>query len=296
MRTDLLASRLAAIRAHVERRRSVYFALFFTLFIGGLAWSFAELGPKPDWTFGAFMLLDLLVLAPMGVAAAAFNLQSCAALFQKKAPLRDAFGVTAAGVIGDLAPLPAGYVARGAFLSRLGLTFRQAGAVLFASTLTGLAIASGAVAVMFIAKPVLFSSLLAFALASLMGSAMWMSGRPGAQAMGPFLLLKAAGFLVLILRLGIAMRAIGVDAGLADLSLLVFASMAGGLAPITPGGLGLREGLAAALAAANGFSPAAAFLALCLCRISGAASCALILAAREGLKMRERRRASGNAS
>lgn len=292
-----IASKAEPLRAHLERRRAAYFSVFFVLFLAGVAFSLSALQVKLSWVFAGWVALDFFVLAPAAVAAAASNLQASAALFGVKSQFGKAFAATAAGVVADLAPLPGGYLARGAVLVSAGIKLKHCGAALFVSSMIGLALAAGAAAGVFWEKTLIATSLVALTGLIVGVCGLWCMRRPQPASIAPFILSKTFGYVLLLLRVEIAMRAIGCDAALSDIILLVFASMAGGFAPLTPGGLGLREGLAAAMAAANGFSPAAAFLAMSVMRMVASASCALYLGLREARRALRRDRAIGsNAS
>ncbi|NBC21595.1 MAG: hypothetical protein GVY06_11225 [Alphaproteobacteria bacterium] len=93
--------------------------------------------------------------------------------------------------------------------------------------------------------------------------------------------LKLVMILLTLLRVGLCLAAIGVASDLSALSVLAVSGIVGSAVAVVPGGLGVREATAAALAPLGGLPPDAVFIALAIDRAAGLSQ-RLVLAASLG--------------
>jgi|GEM_PF-1243076 len=262
------------VRAHFDGRRQVYVLAFGTLFLGGLAISVSVLNLDLTARFAAWIVLDLIIFTPLAVLITALGLKNNANILKRDIRLREAFTATSAGVVAEVAPVPGGLVARGAALMSSGAKVGEAGAVLVANSVLGMAVAVVAASIAIWADQQLVSIVAGVVgTVAAAASVFWAVQRRSLRTGAIFAALKLAGWAVFIIRIKIALLAIGAMAGFDDLALFGVSGAFGSLASFAPGGLGLPEGLAAVFAAVNDFSPAAAFLAMAINRLVGLAFC-----------------------
>lgn len=266
-------------RSHFARRRRIYSFVFFLVFAIGLVFSIRNLDLKITHIGLALIGFDLVVGAPLAILTTSLNLKASAKIIGCHISLSSAYSATAAGVVAEVAPAPGGLIARGAALLTSGASLLQAGHALFVSSILGLGVAFLAAGAALLGRSIALASLLIFIGAgSLFACVIWARRRSSFAAAMAFLFTKVASWIVLTARIALALAALGVATDFSNIALFAFSGMFGGAVPIVPGGLGVREGLAAAFAAANDFSPSVAFMAMAINRFVGLAFCGVWIA------------------
>lgn len=245
------------------------------LFLAGSVWSIRELGvvwSDLDWTAGA---LALLLVAP-SIWFNALELQLCARAAGNSMPLAQALCYSNVATLSNLLPVPASAIVRGGALVKNGASLAASGQIVLAAGLIWLAMAAGISAAAIIPGS---GGLMAGAAAAgvAAGIAAWIARRSGIGVASGFVAVRVALLGLAVVRLHFCFAAIGVMLPPEDVAVYTVASILGSAAGIVPAGLGVSEGIAAALAVLAYASPAAAFLSIGLNRLLGLIGSAVVV-------------------
>lgn len=226
-----------------------------------LSWDQIALGP---------LLLILVLLGPLTLALASVTLQVTAWAVGRRIGFREGVAVSALGSIAELLPVPGGAMVRGAALLRAGARLAESTWVV---TLTaGLTFSMSAVAgsaPLVAGGSVVGYLFLAAGLAGTGVATGWIACRAGLRVALAMIVLRVGSLGLAVIRVSMAFAAISMAVGPIDAALFVIGTTLGQAVSIVPAGLGLGEGLAAALALLIDVPPAAAFVAVALNRILG---------------------------
>ncbi len=210
----------------------------------------------PPRTDGVRPLLLVIVALLLGPATSACNAAEYALTVRyagRRVRMLEAVRVAVLSTAANLLPIPGSVLVRAAGLRRLGASSPDTARVLLAasgmwlgatSILTGVGMVAGrvygaAAAVLIVA------GVAAVAVAHQVFGA---SRRPGAVGLTAALFgVEAATVAIGAFRLWLCMRALGYDTGVVKSTALTFASVLANAVGVFPGGLGLREALAAAI-------------------------------------------------
>jgi hypothetical protein len=258
----LLYRRLSASR----RARSAGLVIALLVFAGGLvfAWRAADLQ-----RLAAGPVVIIILMAPVSVAAAAWQLRALARALGVDPSWTQALRTTSLGTLSGLLPVSSGTMVRGGALIIWGGTVAGATrAMLFDAFLwLSLALAASGSAALALGHSLVGWALILGGLAaigpSLLAAGATVSNRIRAEvAMARVLSLVAE-----IVRLGAAFAALGITIHGLEAMILVAPGAVAGILFILPGGLGVQEGLTAMLAELVGLGAATAFLAAALNRV-----------------------------
>jgi len=272
-----LSRLVAGLRAWGNQHRRPILVLAVCAFVAGLVLSVIELDlPLSDIDYGLLLLICLVT--PASVILNANELQLCARFARVRLGLSDAAGITTAATVANLLPLPAGLIIRGGALVNGGASLLQAGGILVAAGLMWIALALSATAFALAERHAawLIPAVVGLAVTALI--AVWIARRSTAGLALGFVAVRLALLALLALRLWLAFAAIGAAVPFIETIYYSAAGVAGTVVMIVPAGLGVSEGLGAAMAAATGSSAAAAFLALGLNRVLGLAISGIVAA------------------
>ncbi len=296
-----LADRLLAIRRRLARpadprlRRAVLAAVLL-VFLGGALWSVRALSLEPRSLRWLPLAVVGLALVPLTALLNALEFKVSGLVLGQRVPLGEALRVVLAATAANLLPLPGAAIVRIGKLSGMGA--KASGAV--ASTMSmgfvwlGIAAAIAGGALLWLRSTPAALLFLAGAAASGAAAAALVRREVPEGGRRRRLLLMAAGVESLFVLLGalrIHLVLLGLGAAVTPAMALVL-NVSGALAStvgVFPGGLGLREGIAAALAPLVGLQPAHGFLSGALNRILGLAGSALLVAGLLLVPGRERR-------
>lgn len=210
-----------------------------------------------------YLALNLAILSPLLLIVAGLTLQITAKALDLDMPFRDALQTAAAANVAELLPLPGGAIVRGAALMRAGAGIADSGLIItLTSVLTlslTLIVSSGAVVLMGyqIGYVILAVGFLGAA------SVIWhLHRRVHSKVLIVMIAIRPVTISVSILRLWLSFAALGSSVTLVESALYTVASSLGSSVAIVPGGFGINESIAAALAALVNGSPAATFLAV----------------------------------
>lgn len=265
------------IHQRILRYRTAFMLAAVTLFLGGLATSFAA--ADLSWQSLALpqILLILLVLAPMTIALAALSLQITAAAVDRRVGFSNAFSATAIANIAELLPLPGGAMVRGAALVQAGAKLSESTRIIILTALLTLFMVIAVSGIpLALARPSVGYAVLVAGLVgsgfSLVPIALRAGTKLTAAMIGVRLLAMALG----VLRFVVAFGAIGAALDPVDAIVFVICAALASTVTLMPAGLGIAETLAATVALAVDISPAIAFMAVALNRVLGLTASALV--------------------
>jgi len=243
-------------------------ALIFTL---GLVLSIRLLPDQIALIAPLLLILIAIVGVPVRLAIATWELKLNAALIGASLRWAESVRTTLFASAANMLPLPGGPLVRAAALKLAGGTVISSGTVTALSGLAwlGLAFLAGGY---FVAanNPLVGGAFIATGGVALVGCT-WGLYR-SRQSPGLIVLLyaaKAAVIAINVVRMDWAFGSLGVETSVSQLTVFAIANVAGSLIAVAPGGLGIKEVVAAALAPLVGLDASTAFLAASLNRLVG---------------------------
>ncbi len=246
-----LADRVIATRS--GRARAVAYAVAVVLFVVTAVIGFASLPPSTDRARPALFVLVLLLAPLVSVMNAAEYALTARYAGVRVRPV-DAIAVAVLSTAANLAPVPGSVLVRAAALRRRGTGYRTAGGVVVAASVAWLSVTAvlGGLALLVLdgGRVVAGAALLTAGIAGISGAHRLAGGHRidgGRRLTGALLAVEAVTVAVGALRLFLCIRALGYDVDAVQATTLTFASVLASAAGVFPGGLGLREALAAAI-------------------------------------------------
>jgi len=246
----------------------------------GAAWAVASL----ELTWSDISLfhfaLNLLVLTPALLGAAALSLKVTSRAIGHDVPNALALQVVAAANVAELLPIPGGALVRGAALVKAGARVGEATRVVLLTALLslGLTLALSGMALGVLSDAFWFW-FAATALACVLVVLLLLSRHAALRYLMAMVAIRLVSLAVTVLRLVTASAMLGLDIGWIEAALYSAAPTVGAAVGIVPAGLGVNEAIAAGLATLITASPATAFLAVSLNRALGlAVGAGLVLA------------------
>ena len=237
------------------------------ILIGGVAYSVSRLNIGWADIETTPLLINLLFVQPAIVALAAITLRLSGLAVGSDIGLMPAARAVGYATFAEILPLPGGALVRGAALMRAGADLGRAARIVTVTALLSLAL------IVLVAASALYllgtPQALPLIVAGLIGTLVfaWRIHRTAG------LPLTAA---IIAIRLGtvaasgvsvyLALRTLSEPGTLIEALIVSVSGTLGSVVTIVPAGLGIGEGIAAALATLTGIAPAAAFLALALHR------------------------------
>ncbi|MBW2543205.1 MAG: flippase-like domain-containing protein [Deltaproteobacteria bacterium] len=217
-------------------------------------------------------------LAPLTLLCNALGLRASAQLVKKSKELRSALNVSTSATIANQLPLPAAFMMRVAAIKSTDTSLAESikatlfvsliwlACTLFAAAVAGYALGATAIAII-LALP---------AIIALVYANHRLKQKPG-RLFGKIALLGMALSAVDTFRVYACFCAMGIDVGLLECLYLTASSAFANAATFIPGGVGIREYLAAGLATATDIPPSQALLAATMNRITGLISAGIVL-------------------
>ncbi len=268
-----LRSRL--VRASPSTKRALVIAAWSIIAVGVLL-ALRKSPVLPSHYNWAYIAVLIAASAPLSLSCNAAGLIETAHILAKDYKFPSALLVVTTGTIANQLPIPASFAMRvgamratGAglfesFDATVSVSLIWLGSATCAASIAGYLLGANNTAVLL---------LLAAFSAYLYG--IWRLGKHSRHRFAKIALLGVALSLIEAARLFVGFRAIGIHASFIECILL---SAAGALAiTVVPGGLGIREFGAAALAAFTTVTPAQALIAATLSRIAGLLSAGILL-------------------
>jgi hypothetical protein len=254
--------RLSASR----RVRSAGLAFALLVFAGGLgfAWRATDLQHV-----AAGPVAIIVLMAPVSVAAAAWQLHALARALAVDPPWTQAFRITTLGTLSGLLPMSSGTLVRGGALVIWGGTVAGATrAMLFDAFLwISLALAASGLAALVLGHSLVGWVLLLGGVAAIGPALLAAKSTVSTRIRAEVALARVLSLVAEVIRLGAAFAALGFTIRGLEAMILVAPGAVAGVLFMLPGGLGIQEGLTAILAGLVGLSAATAFLAAALNRV-----------------------------
>jgi hypothetical protein len=261
-----LRERLHPHRANL--RRAALFIAFcgFTAALVWAAFSISDLWSR----IALFPLVLLLVIGvPVAIVLNAAEFRAMLEAAGASAPWRMALEVTIYTSAANMLPIPGGVITRLGGMRARGVGMKQGSwmVLLFAGVWAGAAFLLSGFAILLrnalLGAPFLATGavLLALSIVSLRRQNTHYS------LIGKILLIRIALQLVEMVRLMLALRALGIGLTLTDVAVFAIASFVGTAVSIVPAGLGVSEGVVALLSPIIGLNPATGFVAAAINRI-----------------------------
>lgn len=265
---------LAQLRQRFLAKRSwqvAGFVIATAIFVVGGSLAIANTPPVESVQWGVLIAVGV-VGVPLTIAMNVRRMQLSGAIIGISFSMREAFVITVASMASNVLPVPAGVMVRAIALKRAETSYGQVGSVTMATALLWLAGVSIVAAMCFWALSVQWLFLAcsvagfgAFLLAYIRVRAV---GARGSQIV-EMTVVQLAMVVVDTYRVFLVIGAIGVSVSYPQAGVLGLASFAGSAAGFAPGGLGVRELIAAGLGLVVGMSPAVAFVGTAVNRIVG---------------------------
>lgn len=281
-----------------ERARLVAVVVAFGLFLGAGIWAWVN-RPETDLTPNWWLLLLALALSAPGLLLKAAEYSTAARIIGQRPPLRDSVEISVVSSAANLLPIPGSFLVTIHALSEAGSSYGTALASTTAVSITWVGVTSvyGGMGVAAASGPLWVAAALAAAGGTLLVVAWRMiavqAGRHATPRLWARAVVVESAFVVnATARFWLILRAIGVSATVAQsVSLTIAATLANALA-FFPGGLGIREVIAAAISPLVSLEPEAGLLMAVLDRLMWLS----VLAVAATLVVGHRRRASRAAA
>lgn len=264
-----LASLVERTKAMVKAYRVLLLGLAAAIFAVGLAISVSRLELAfADISWG-FIALSALLFVPAAFLYGAINFMIMARGAGVEVTFASAFKTSCVAQFAEFLPVPGGAIVRGGALMKQGTGAASAAAHVTVNAVLWVACAAFAGGLSLgVENPIALTFALA-GMAGVLACSAWLTSRAGIAIALAALLMRMLGLIIAGARLFAAFAAIGFVVAWLDLYPFVFATIAGSAAAIAPGGLGISEAVAAALALLSTLPPEAAFLAVGLNRLIG---------------------------
>jgi len=283
-RTSRLLASVERVRSLSARHRRPLMLAATILFLVGLLWSVSSLHLRFGELRAIPALLLLLVFGPVSVAYGAFGLLLLASCGKVRLGFPRALRIDAYAQLAEALPVPGGAIVRTGALMQAGGKPLESSALVLASALLWIAIASAATgAVMLTIAEVPALALLLGGLTVAVATAWWLARRAGGRVMGLILLHRCAGLAINAARLKCAFAILAVALPLPRCLPFALATIAGSAASIAPAGLGVSESLGALVASSLSVAAPAAFLAVALNRLLALLSAGLFVLASQAV-------------
>ncbi|MEM7665730.1 MAG: hypothetical protein AAF250_07710 [Pseudomonadota bacterium] len=259
----------SAMKQAVRRYRGFIVALAAVLFVVGLAFSIDRLELALSDIDPFYIAISALIIIPVAFLYGALNLTVMARGAGIAIPFAKAFKVSCVAQFAEFLPIPGGALVRGGAMMQHGSGALSATTHVVVNALLWVACAAFAAAfALGWNEPVS----VAIGVAGIFGvvtCTAWLAARAGIAIAIVALAMRMAGLVIAGARIFAGFLAIGVAVKYLDLYPFVFAAILGSAAAIAPGGLGISEAVAAAIATLSTVPPEAAFVAVALNRLIG---------------------------
>ncbi|MEP0191484.1 MAG: lysylphosphatidylglycerol synthase domain-containing protein [Erythrobacter sp.] len=256
------------IREAIEKHRGAIMLFALAAFVAGIGISAQALDFEPnqiDWSAIAL----LIPAAFFSILYGAANMQLMARCAGVRISAVKSGKTASVAQFAEFLPIPGGALVRGEALLNEGVKAGQAAAHVLVNAVLWLGVGAAAAGWAIGTQTAIGTILLASGLVACLACVLWLVKNAGlALAMAAFGI-RLIGLVITALRLFIAFKAISMSVEFFESFPFAFANILGSASSLTPGGLGISETIAAALATITDINPAAAFIAVGLNRFIG---------------------------
>jgi uncharacterized membrane protein YbhN (UPF0104 family) len=244
-------------------------AIFLTI---GLAYSYSLYPDVLQNLHWQPITLIVVLVVPFSIGLSMVELKILAQLNHVRIPLLKALEITIIGSAANMLPLPGATIVRVAALKSLGSTlFRSTSSTILIGVIW-IAVAFGYAGVWMLGVATDYISLVFIAIGILVfiSSGLWWRKLDGSNYLFSWIsIIKLLMVFIESVGLYLCFNAMGVIADFSKVSGLAVAGVLGSAVSIVPAGLGVREGVSAALSPIVGLSAALGFMAAFMNRLIG---------------------------
>ena len=265
-----IASRLGRAKAFLRQYRLPIGVIATLIFITGVIWSITSLNIAIQDIRWLPILAIFAIMAPVMLIYGGIGLLLLARTLAVEIGYFASIRFAAAAQLAEALPLPGGAMIRTAVLINAGGQVKKSALLVTATALLWISLAAA------LAGCLLFFNEASHGIWLLLGGLftavpvlVWIAKQAGISIACFMLIHRSVGLGLMIIRLTLAFAAVQIVVSPDAAALFAFASIAGSAASIAPAGLGVSETIAAFSASLVSVTPAAAFLAVALNRITG---------------------------
>lgn len=269
--TGRLIASAKRIKALIMICRIPLFLAAMLLFVAGFAISVSRLELAfADLAWG-WVTLSALIFVPLSMVYGAVNFMIMARGAGHSVPFARSLKISCVAAFAEFLPIPGGAMVRGGAMMSHGSRAVDAAAHVSVNAVLWISCAAVAASLslgLFGPVPLAIGSL---GLAGIAVCSWWLATRAGLGLAIAALAMRMVGLFFAGARLLAAFLALGIIADFVGIYPFVFATILGSAAAIAPGGLGISETVAAAIATLSAIAPEAAFVAVGFNRVIGLA-------------------------
>ncbi|MBV7259479.1 hypothetical protein [Erythrobacter crassostreae] len=264
-----LVAMLKALQGFASKYRAIIVIVAVAVFVGGLAYSAASLDLRASDLSLPYILLSAGLIIPIAFLYGALNFMVMARGAGQNIAFWPAFKVSCVAQFAEFLPIPGGAIVRGGALVRDGSGAANAAAHVMINALLWVACAALAAGLALGLDGPIALLIACGGLAGVVACTGWLWAKAGLPLAMAALAMRIVGLGIAGLRILAGFLVISVPIAFFDLYPFVFAAILGSAAAIAPGGLGISEAVAAAIATLSTIPPEAAFLAVAINRLIG---------------------------
>ena len=258
-----------SLRSGIARYRTPLYIVCAGFFLLGIGVSANRLNLALSDLAFSYIAISAFIVVPASMIYGALNFMIMARGAKVSVPFGKSLKISCVAAFAEFLPVPGGAIVRGGALMREGSGALDAGMHVTVNALLWIACAAVAACLALgVTQPIALAIGLG-GIAGVLACTAWLAMRAGLGIAMAALAMRLVGLGIAGARLAMAFLAIGIAVPLLDLYPFVFATIAGSAAAIAPGGLGISEIIAAALATLSTIPPEAAFLGVGLNRFIG---------------------------
>ena len=254
----------------------VLLALATAVFVGGAILALRALDIRWESLRWAPLLATAFLAVPAAIVANTYEYLLSARILGHRVRFGPALRLTVLSTAGNLLPLPGGVLVRVHGLRGLGSTYRRAASSTFMIGVAWIAV-SAVVASLVLAVRAQAPAAVAFGGVGLVGvSVFWafvsrivLERHTRRRLIAATVLAELAAVVIDAVRLWLVLQGLGIASSIGQTTVLAVSASLAAATGVFPGGMGLREVIAAALAPVVGLSAPAGFLATALSRLIG---------------------------
>ncbi|MCK0128884.1 hypothetical protein [Erythrobacter sp. F6033] len=266
---DRLTAAMKRLQAFASKYRTVIIAVAVVIFVGGLAYSASSLDLKFSDLSLPYILLSAGLIIPIAFLYGALNFMVMARGAGQNIAFWPAFKVSCVAQFAEFLPIPGGAIVRGGALVRDGSGAANAAAHVMVNAVLWVACAALTAGLALGLNNLIAILIACSGIAGIVICTGWLWSKAGPTLAMAALAMRIVGLGIAGLRILAGFLVIGVSIAFFDLYPFVFAAILGSAASIAPGGLGISEAIAAAIATLSTIPPEAAFLAVAINRLIG---------------------------
>jgi hypothetical protein len=272
-----IADSVMSLEKFAARWRKTLKVIFVLVFVIGLVVSASLF----DFSWGDIaitpLVISVFVLIPVHLAISALSFQLSAKAVKQKVGFWHGVNVSALGTVAELLPIPGGAIVRSTALIRGGAAAGESAWIIALGAVLTLSLASLLGSPSLLLKGSLLGYLfVAVGIGGTLVSIYIFSKRLNFSDVVGVIFIRFIGLLIGIVRVMLSFAVIGAGVSIVDSALFVVSITLGSTSSIAPGGFGVSESIAAAMALLVSVPPEEAFIAVALNQVLGFVVCGFV--------------------